>query len=66
MAIAANTGAACHQCFDWPISTITVEIAPGPASIGMPRGVTPISSFCWPSSLSSIDSCVPDRLASSI
>src|SRR6266699_1111854 len=33
-------------------STITVEIAPGPASIGTPSGMMPISSFWIPSAVS--------------
>ena len=40
---------------------MTVEIAPGPASIGMASGVTATSSFACPSEISAAPSCV-DRL----
>jgi hypothetical protein len=41
-----------------PATTITVEIAPGPESIGMARGVRATSSLAWPSTNSSRPSCV--------
>ena len=45
---------------------MTDEIAPGPASIGMPSGTMPASSFAAPSSVSPCASCVGERLASSM
>src|SRR2546425_11413801 len=35
-----------------PVSTMTVEMAPGPASIGTPSGMMPTSSFSMPSACS--------------
>jgi len=54
---------ACTMSFDIGAdacapSTITVDMAPGPASIGIPRGVIPTSSFCSPSTSSSVPSWV--------
>lgn len=66
IAMATKTGIACHQRRDCPMRTIAVEIAPGPASMGTPSGVTPTSSFCCPSLSSASLSWVPDRRASSI
>ena len=50
--MATKIGMACCHVGDAPIKTITVEIAPGPASSGIPRGVMPMSSLCEPSSVS--------------
>jgi hypothetical protein len=46
-----------------PISTITVEIAAGPASIGIPSGMIPASAFDAPSAASSGVSFVVDLFA---
>ena len=46
-----------------PISTITVEMDPGPASIGMPSGTMPMSSLCAPSLASLAVSLVAGRRA---
>ena len=45
---------------------MTLEMAPGPASMGMPRGTMPASSLAAASSVSSVDSCVGERRASSM
>ena len=66
MVIAMNTTPICHQVGEGPISTITVEIAPGPASMGMPRGIMPASSLLAPSAVSPGVSWVADRRACNI
>ena len=43
--MAAYTPIVVTGLFDAPARTITVEIAPGPASIGTPSGMIPTSSF---------------------
>ena len=45
---------------------MTDEIAPGPASIGIPRGTIPASSLAAPSSVSPEASWVGERLAASM
>jgi len=55
--------ACCQSECDSPTSTITVEIAPGPASIGMPSGMMLASCFSAPSCCSSAVAFVPDCLA---
>src|SRR5256884_2510359 len=50
--MAAETAAAVSGVFAAPLSTITVEIAPGPANMGMPSGMIPTSSFSIPSAFS--------------
>src|ERR1039458_2019184 len=56
----------CHSEGAWPTSTITNEIAPGPASIGTPSVTIPASSFAAASSASPRVSCVCERLACSM
>src|SRR5579863_4784481 len=56
----------CHKECDSPTSTITVEIAPGPASIGIPNGMILASCFSAPSCCSSAVAFVPDCLACSM
>ena len=46
------TAAVSSGPFDPRARTITVEIAPGPASIGTPNGMIPMSSFWMPSAFS--------------
>src|SRR5271168_194693 len=58
--------ACCHSECDSPTSTITVEIAPGPASIGIPSGIMLASCFSAPSRCSSTVDFVPDGLACSM
>ena len=55
-----------HSVGTWPTSTMTEEMAPGPASMGMPSGTIPASSFAAPSTVSPCVSCVGDRRASSM
>src|SRR5438552_13517812 len=50
--IATYTAAVVSGVFAAPLSTITVEIAPGPANMGMPSGMIPTSSFSIPSAFS--------------
>ena len=47
-------------------SNKAVEIAPGPASMGTPSGVTAISSLLIPARVSSTVSCTADRRARSM
>src|ERR1700691_1640868 len=56
----------CHSECDSPTSTITVEIAPGPASIAIPNGIMLASCFSAPSCCSSAVAFVPDCLACSM
>src|SRR5271154_4496751 len=58
--------ACCQTECDSPTSTITVEIAPGPASIGIPSGIMLASCFSAPSCCSSTVDFVPDCLACSM
>src|SRR5690242_12996932 len=51
-AMATYTPVVVTADFAAPASTMTVEIAPGPASIGTPRGMIPTSSFSIPSAFS--------------
>ena len=57
-AMAAYTAAARAAEWACPESTMTVVIAPGPASIGMASGVMATSSFSCPSTISAVVSCV--------
>src|SRR5205085_4573885 len=50
--IATYTAAVVSGAFAAPLSTMTVEIAPGPASMGIPSGMIPTSSFSIPSAFS--------------
>lgn len=65
-AMDANTGITCHQWPVSPINTMTVEIEPGPASMGIPRGITLTSSFSAASCGSPATSLVADLRACSM
>ncbi len=66
MKIEARIATICQRVCACPTRTITLVIEPGPASIGIPNGTIPASSFSAASAASSLDSWVGDRFASSM
>src|ERR1700744_3214810 len=66
MKIDTRIATICQRFCACPTRTMTLVIEPGPASIGIPSGTMPASSFWAASVVSSLDSCVGERLASSM
>src|ERR1700728_5326702 len=64
MAIDPRIDDICQWLGAWPTRTMTLEMAPGPASMGMPSGTIPASSLAAASWVSACDSWVGERLAS--
>src|SRR5271155_4594075 len=63
MKMADRIATICQGVCTCPTSTITLVIEPGPASMGIPSGTMPASSFCAASAASTCASCVGDRFA---